>query len=220
MIGFDLYLITDPQAPGGVVEVTRRALDAAPPGRVAVQLRARSLAPDARLRLGHDLRRVTADAGALLLVNREADLAARIAADGLHLPDPHLGDRSEPGSAEKDPLPGTVPELRGVSCHDLEGVRRARRDGAAFVTLSPFAESPGKGEPLAAARFTEIAAEAVAMGIPVLALGGIDPTSAGRAVAAGASGVAVIRAVYRAPDPAQAVQQLIASLDTARRSRR
>ncbi len=207
---FDLYLITDPDAPGGLVETTRRALEGARPGRLAVQLRAKARSAEARLALGQALRPVTAAAGCPLLVNGDVSTARAIGADGVHLPE-GVGSPAEVRAALG------AAAVVGMSCHDLSGVRRAASLGASFAVLGPFAPTPGKAAPLGAAGFAEIVAEA---GLPVLALGGIDAQNAGAAIGAGAAGVAVVRAVYGASDPARAVGRLLASLDTARASGR
>jgi thiamine-phosphate diphosphorylase len=209
-VTFDVYLVTDPDAPGGVVEVTRRALEAAPHGRVAVQLRAKDRTADERERLGTELRAVTSAFGAPLLVNGDPSLARRIGADGVHLPERSITVVEARATAGEG-------AIVSVSCHDLAGVRAAACEGASFAVLGPFAETPHKGAPLGADAFGRIAR---AGGLPVLALGGIDAANASLAVRAGAAGVAVIRAVYHAKDPAGAVRALVASLDTARAGER
>jgi thiamine monophosphate synthase len=46
-------------------------------------------------------------------------------------------------------------------------------------------------------------------GLAVLALGGVDPATAGACVEAGAAGVAVMGGIMRAADPAAAVRALL-----------
>jgi len=94
----------------------------------------------------------------------------------------------------------------GRSCHDEDEVRRAAAEGAAYVTLSPFAPTeskPGHGPPVPPGLF------AGDHGVPLLALGGITPRNAGAAREAGAHGVAVMGAVMRAADPARVVTALL-----------
>lgn len=201
-------LVTEP-ALGDPVAATRAAFaDTRPGPRVAVQLRAKTLPDGALVRLGHGLRGVTADAGALLLVNGRPDVAHAVRADGVHLPEDGLAP------AEARRVLG-ADALVGASRHDLEGLRKAAAEGADYATLSPFAASPGKAPPLERGAFVAATARA---GLPVLALGGIDAERIGAALAAGAYGVAVIRAVYAAPDPARALADLLTALDTARGS--
>jgi len=96
-------------------------------------------------------------------------------------------------------------EVWGRSCHSPDEVLLAQRDGARWVTLSPFAASaskPGYGPTLPPEAFD-------GHGIPVFALGGIDADNAGDAVTAGAHGVAVMGAVMRADDPGRVVADLL-----------
>jgi thiamine-phosphate diphosphorylase len=204
---FDLYLITDPRSPLGLVEATRVALTAARPGRVAVQLRAKELSSSEILAAGRELREITSRANALLIVNDRADIAKLIEADGIHLPERGLS----PNDARILIGPTAVV---GVSRHDTQGLERANAEGATFATLSPFASNPTKGAPLGAARFGVLTGSAQ---IPVFALGGVHVTNVKEAMASGASGIAVIRAVYASPDPAGAVASLLEELDAVPR---
>jgi thiamine-phosphate pyrophosphorylase len=94
----------------------------------------------------------------------------------------------------------------GRSCHDLSEVRQAAAQGAAYVTLSPYAATaskPGYGPPVARSDY------AGDHGVPVLALGGIGPDNAAEARASGAHGVAVMGCVMRAADPGAVVARLL-----------
>src|SRR5206468_8439421 len=94
--------------------------------------------------------------------------------------------------------------LVGVSVHDPKEVIRAAREGADFAVFAPVYASPGK-----TARGEAALAEACrAAPIPVLALGGVDETNARRCIEAGALGVACIRSVLGAADPAAAAVRL------------
>jgi thiamine-phosphate pyrophosphorylase len=48
--------------------------------------------------------------------------------------------------------------------------------------------------------------------VPMVAIGGIDPTNVASVCAAGAHGVAVIRAILAATDPAAATRTLLATM--------
>lgn len=201
-----LMIITDPETPGGVLEAVRAALGGAGGPRVAVQLRDKS-APARRLvELGRALRETTSEADATLLVNGRADVARAVRADGVHLPEGGL----PPHEARAVLGEGA---LVGASCHDAAGLARAAEEGADYATLAPLSAVPGKGPALGLDRFAALLADAR---LPVLALGGIDAETVPSALAAGASGVAVIRAVLHRADPAAAACDLLRVLDTAR----
>ena len=56
-----------------------------------------------------------------------------------------------------------------------------------------------------------------AVSIPVVAIGGVDAFNTGPVIKAGASGVAVVSAVFAAPDVRRATAELKAAVATARR---
>ena len=51
--------------------------------------------------------------------------------------------------------------------------------------------------------------EIAALGIPVIAIGSVTPARVAEARDAGAAGVAVLRGVWDAPDPAEAVREYL-----------
>lgn len=200
---FRLYLITDGDAPESIPSAVAAALSSAPPGHVAVQLRAKRSDERTLLELARALRRETRLRGAKLLINEHIEVARSVAADGVHLP-----ERSVAVSEARERLGPAA--CIGVSCHDAAGLARAR--GASFACLSPVFASPGKGEPLGLARFRELLAHAE---LPVFALGGVRPEHAPELRAAGATGLAVISAVFAQPDPAGAVAAFLETWDTS-----
>jgi|SRR5436190_6489456 len=202
-----LYLITDRQATGGrpLPEVVAAALrgvagSGLSPGRVAVQLREKDLSGSALTELGRALRAITAAAGAGLWINDRIDVALAVGADGVHL---HNGSIDVAAAAR---VAGDL--AIAVSAHAPQEVAAlaaaSARSPVAFALLGPIHDTPSKrrfGPPLGTGAIT-IAAGAA---IPIVAVGGIDPARVRGALDAGARGVACIRAVMAAPDPAAAV---------------
>jgi thiamine-phosphate pyrophosphorylase len=199
-----LILVTDRQATAGrdLVAVVTAALDA---GLPAVQLRERDLPGRPLLALAETLRTATARTGALLFVNDRVDVALAVGADGVH-----LGGGSMPVPAAREILGAAA--LVGVSTHAAAEVAEAAEAGADFAFFGPVWATPSKtGPPQGEARLAEAARAAR---IPVLAIGGADVDRAPAVVAAGAAGMAVIRAILRAADPAAATRALLAALGT------
>ena len=203
---FDLYLITPELPPDRIAACARRALGAGAPGRIALQLRASHLSPDELRALGRELRAVTRERGAKLIVNGDAALARELQADGVQLKE------RGPGVAETRALlaPGA---LLGASRHDAAGVRAAALAGADFATLSPVFAAPDKGTPLGIDGFGAVAR---AHELPLFALGGVRAEHAAELVRAGAHGIAVIREVFDHPSPEAAVTALLAAIDAGR----
>lgn len=160
------------------------------------------------LKLALDLREVTREAGALLLVNDRADVASASGACGTHLPSAGIPPEAARGLLGEQ-------AVIGVSTHSLSEVHRAAESGASYVTLGPVFDTPSKrrfGSPLGLSAISEAARalDQAGSALPVLALGGITtPVMAGRAMEAGASGVAFIRAVLAADDPAAAMASFV-----------
>ena len=196
-----LVLVTDRNATEGrdLGDVVAAALDA---GLPAVQLRDRDLPGRPLLALAERLRLLTARAGALLLVNDRVDVAVAAGADGVH-----LGGASMPVDVARRLLPPGA--LVGVSTHAVPEVAAATAD---FAFFGPVHATPSKaafGPPQGVARLRE--AVAVAR-IPVLAIGGITRPHIPDLRAAGAAGVAVIRAILSADDPGSATRALLEAL--------
>lgn len=186
-----------------LVAAVRAALAGLPPGAVAVQLRAKAAPARELLALARALQAVCGPAGQPLLVNDRLDVALAAGAAGVHLPSAGL----PPEEARRMLPPGA---LLGVSCHSAGDVARAAAGGADFATFGPVFDTPSKrrfGAPLGLARL----AEAARLGLPLLGLGGVDLGNARQVVAAGAHGVAAIRAWLGAPDPGAAVRALVAA---------
>jgi len=193
-----LVVVTDRHATGGrdLADVVAAALDA---GLPAVQLRDKELPARALLVLAERLRALTARTGALLLVNDRVDVAAAVAADGVH-----LGTGSMPPDVVRGLLPPGA--LVGVSTHAPAEVAATTAD---FAFFGPVYATPSKvayGPPQGVALLREAVTGA---SVPVLAIGGVTAARVPELRTAGAAGVAVIRAVLAADDPARATRELL-----------
>ena len=85
--------------------------------------------------------------------------------------------------------------LIGLSAHSLDDVARAKAMGADYITLSPIFETmskPGYGPCLGLG----ILRAATAVGIPIIALGGINPELVKAVMDEGVDGVAVMGGIY------------------------
>jgi thiamine-phosphate pyrophosphorylase len=204
----EVHLITDRALAPDLAARLDAALAGLPPGHVAVHLREKDLGGAALLSLARSLGRVCRARGALLLVNDRLDVALAAGANGVHLPAAGV----PPAEARRLLGPAA---LVGVSCHSAAEVVRARDGGASFATFSPVWDTPSKrpfGPPVGLAAL----AGATSLGLPLVALGGVTPANAAQAVAAGAAGVAAIRAWLEGSEPAARVAALLAAcLDRA-----
>jgi len=172
-----------------------------------VQLRDRRAAGGALLRAATTLRDLSRGAGAALIVNDRADVASAADADGVHLP-----AQSLPISAARAVI-GSHAWI-GRSTHAPAEAVAAATGGADYVVLGPVFATPSKeryGAPLGVAALAITRIE-----VPLIAIGGVSAANVLEIVRAGAAGVAVVRAILDAADPAGAARALVAALDAAR----
>lgn len=145
-----------------------------------IQIREKDLSARELLSLTRDAVALTSGTSTRILVNTRADVAAAAGAHGVHLP---------AGSPEARLFRELV-QLVAVSCHTIEELRRAERDGADFAVFGPVFQTPGKSTPVG---LEALAAAAAAVRIPVLALGGVTKDNEAECLRRGAAGVAGIR---------------------------
>jgi thiamine-phosphate pyrophosphorylase len=210
-IDFDVYVITDRQQTGN--RPLREVVEAALRGGVrALQLREKDLPPRQLYPLARELRQLTHQYGARLLINDRIDVALAADADGVHLTTTSL-----PIEVTRQ-LVGAE-RLIGVSTHNLDEAQAAADGGADFVVFGPVFFTPSKaayGEPVG---LDALRAVRAAVKLPLLAIGGIKQANLEPVLAAGADGVAVISAVIAADDPTSASQDLLAALRATKTAR-
>jgi thiamine-phosphate diphosphorylase len=143
--------------------------------------------------------------GLRVVVSRRLDLARACGLDGVHLA--RDGVRVAEARAWLGP-----DALIGYSAHSGDEARRARAEGASYVTLSPvYATDSKPGAPGRGLRWLAVAARRA--GLPVLALGGVTAQRTPEVLAAGAWGVAVVSAIGAAPDPEGAARAFRRALE-------
>jgi len=162
------------------------ALDAALSGGLRlVQLREKSLPEMQRESFVSTAVARCQQQGAQVLVNGDAQLARAIGADGLHLPAAQLMALDR-----RPPFP-----VVAASCHSRDELERAVRLGLDFVVLGPV--RPTASHPGEAGIGWDAFAELIAgLPMPVYAIGGLTTADIAMAQAAGAQGVAAIRAAW------------------------
>jgi thiamine-phosphate pyrophosphorylase len=149
-----------------------------------------------------------------IIVNDRLDVALAADAGGVH-----LGESSLPVAAvntwrrENELTETSAREfLIGASCHSVEAVRAAERDGADYVIFGPVFSTPSKEKFGAPQGINRLAEASKAVRIPVLGIGGITPENARECLDAGAAGVAAIRMFSEARDLAALVARLRAAI--------
>lgn len=134
-----------------------------------------------------------------LIVNDDVNLAAQVGADGVHLGE----DDSDIADARKQL--GTR-AIVGASCYDsLQRARELAIAGADYLAFGAFFPSPSKSTSRRAT--TDLLRQAVALGRPLVAIGGITADNALPLRHAGANFLAVISAVFGAADIERAARR-------------
>jgi len=207
--GTRLYLVT-PAAldPKDFRDPLAAALDA---GDVAaVQLRLKDVDDDAIRRACDALRPVAQQRDVAFILNDRPDLAAETGCDGVH-----VGQQDMP-YAEARALMG-LDRIVGVTCHASRDLAmEAAEAGADYVAFGAFFSTTTKvSGHHAELEILEWWAEI--MTVPCVAIGGITPANCGPLVAAGADFLAVVSAVWNAPEgPASAVKAFAQAIAAAR----
>jgi thiamine-phosphate pyrophosphorylase len=193
----DVYIVTTGTLVSGRAhgEIATAAIEG---GATAVQLRAPELDDERLLPLTAAIARMCGDAGVLFLVDDRVDVAVACEAAGAH-----VGQRDDPGGARARLGPERV---LGVSVGSAEEAERAAELGADYLGVTVWSTSTKpEAEPIGLEGVRRVVQ---ATPLPVVGIGGIDPTNARAVLDAGAAGVAVISAVAAADDPAEAVREL------------
>jgi len=167
--------------------------------QVAIHLRDRSATGRALADHAVALRDALAGTGTGLIINARPDIAAAIGADGVQ-----LGG----GDLEVDDARRVLPRgWIGRSVHSVAEARHASGDRADYLMAgTTYASASHAGHEGQGPGFI---AGIVAVGPPVLAIGGVTVERAREVHATGAYGVAAIRAIWGASDPAHAVAQML-----------
>lgn len=204
-----LYLVTDDRLdPDTLIARLDAALGA---GADVVQFRDKRPA-DQRDAIASAARRVAErcrEAGALFIVNDDPHLAAELDADGIHV------GQDDASPTEVRAIVGPN-QIIGLSCSHLPETDAAAANpdvdyigfGALFTTPTKPDAEPAGPEMLAEARRR--------VRFPIVGIGGVTASNLDAAFAAGADSVAVVSAVFSAPDPAAATRDILAAIERAR----
>jgi len=197
--------------PGGVYAITPETADtgrllaqveaALAGGVAAVQYRDKSGDIARRHEQASELAALCHRFNVPLIVNDDLRLADLADADGVHL-------GRDDGSLREARIILGKGKFIGASCYQsLDLARAAQAAGADYVAFGSFFASPTKpAAGRADAALLHAATQALA--IPIVAIGGITPTNAPALLDAGADSLAVLSALFDAPDIRAAAHDL------------
>jgi thiamine-phosphate pyrophosphorylase len=202
-ISFRLLLISDRKlCENKLLSVT--AASAFSSGVKAFQLREKELSSFHLLTLAKKLRKLSSKHSAKLIINDRLDIAMLVKADGVHSP--------ENGIQAKDVKRLSKNLIVGKSTHSVKSAVDAEKNGYDYIIAGPVFRTASKikyGKPLGIKLLKEICCS---VGIPVFAVGGINPERALKCINAGAHGIAVISAVFKSNNIKKTVLEFQKSL--------
>jgi thiamine-phosphate pyrophosphorylase len=176
------------------LETARTAVEG---GATVVQLRIKDISTDELVERGRLFSELCLERGVTFVVNDDVDAAVALEADGVHLGQSDAGvDRAVEAGL-----------LLGLSASDIGQAIAAERAGAGYIGAGPVWPTPSKRDAEPAIGLDGLVGIARAVSIPVIAIGGVDPANAGVCIAAGAAGVAVIRAARDAHALVEAIDR-------------
>jgi thiamine-phosphate pyrophosphorylase len=202
------YLVTDRELCGerGVAAVVAAAVRG---GVSCVQLREKAAPTRDMVMLGLSLKAVLQAHGVPLVINDRIDVALACSADGVH-----LGQTDMPAPMARRLLPDHM--FIGWSVETLDQVTQAMAwpSGTVdYLGVSPVFDTATKTDLGQAWGLAGLRAVRQATHLPLVAIGGINPTNASAVCAAGADGVAIVSAICAASDPAAAAKSISESFN-------
>ena len=170
-------------------------------GVTTVQLRAKGWETREFLELATRMATVLKRRSVPLIINDRVDIALTCRADGVH-----LGQNDMPPDKARQLLGSS--KIIGVSVNTLKEAREAERLGADYIGLGPIYATITKDTDLPVLGPEGIRRMRPKIGIPIIAIGGINVGNASDVMKAGATGIAVVSAILGAPDARKAAKEL------------
>jgi thiamine-phosphate pyrophosphorylase len=199
-IDWSLYLVADTEFAAGkdLVPLVREAVLG---GVTVVQLRAKNLGTRDFLELALRMSAALKKKSVPLIINDRTDIALACGAEGVHL------------GQDDMPLPDArrllgPDKVIGISVNTINEAAEAERLGADYLGLGPIYGTSTKQTVLPVLGPEGIQRVKRHIGIPIIAIGGINAANAGAVKKAGADGIAVVSAILSAKDARQATAEL------------
>jgi len=188
-----LYLVTDRSKFSSTDEFLDAVASSLKGGVQIVQLREKIANAKEFIELGKKVKELCALYDALFIINDRVDIAHIIGADGVHLGQDDIDIDSARHLLGKD-------AIIGISTHSPEDAKAAMALGSDYIGVGPVFETPTKpGRKSVGLEYVGWASKNV--NIPWFAIGGINSENVSEVINAGASRIAVVRAIINAEKP-------------------
>lgn len=197
-----LYAVTD-RAWVGRQSLLEQVEDALRGGATCVQLREKELPEEEFLREAVEMAELCRRYHVPFLINDNVEIALRCGADGVHV------GQDDMAAAGARRLLGPD-KIVGVSVHTPEEAEQALRDGADYLGVGAVFSTSTKTD---VSVLTHEALRAIcgATPLPAVAIGGISLANVQELAGSGVEGIAVVSAIFGAPEIREAAQALLAA---------
>ena len=195
-----VYAVTD-RAWVGKMSLYQQVEAALQNGATCIQLREKELDDADFLAEAQEMAALCRRYHVPFIINDKVDIAIACHADGVH-----VGQEDMAASDVRKRVGDQM--MIGVSAHTVEEALEAVRNGADYLGLGAVFSTSTKTD-AGAMSFDTLKAICDAVEIPTVAIGGISPANIMQLAGSGVDGVAVVSAIFGAPDPGQATAQLV-----------
>jgi thiamine-phosphate pyrophosphorylase len=166
-----------------------------------LQLRAKALSARDFLQLAQTARSLTRSYGCRFIVNDRVDIALLCDADGVH-----LGQDDLPLEAAQKLM---RQKIIGISTHDFQQAQQAEHGGASYIGFGPMFGTRTKETGYSARGLEMLREIRAAVGIPIVAIGGISENNVKEVWGGGAEAAAIISDILGAPDVTAKVRRIL-----------
>jgi thiamine-phosphate pyrophosphorylase len=160
-----------------------------------IQLRAKKQSIAEIVDLAGKLHSLTSAAGIPLIVNDQAEIAAQVPIEGVH-----VGQDDDSVATARERAGRTI--IVGKSTHSVEQASGAQEEGADYIGFGPIFATPTKPD-YAPIGFEQIKTVHEQVQLPIFCIGGIKIDNLGEIITAGARRVAIVSGLLHAPDVAK-----------------
>lgn len=195
-----LYVVTD-RSWLGEAKLEQQVEDIIKAGATFLQLREKDLDFDRFVAEAKTIKQVTDRYRIPFVINDNVEVALAVGADGVHVGQSDLSAVTVRSHIGED-------KILGVSAQTVEQALLAERSGADYIGVGAVFGSTTKMDANTVSRET-LRQICHAVSIPIVAIGGINEQNMVELQGSGVHGVAVISAIFAAPDVSKATQKLL-----------
>ena len=194
-----LYAVTD-RAWVGEKSLYQQVEEALRGGVTCVQLREKAMGDEDFLEEAKEIHALCQRYGVPFIINDNVEVAVACGAEGIHIGQGDMSAR-EVRSRIGDSM------MVGVSAHTVEEAREAVASGVDYLGLGAVFPTRTKTDAEPMSRET-LRAICDAVNVPTVAIGGINRSNIERLAGSGVDGVALVSAIFSAPDIEAACREL------------